>query len=361
MLCFPSSPLRSGGVLALVFVFALVGCKPEPANSQGAATVSVRVAPVTAGETVEAPLRFAGVVRAVQRATLTFQVSGTLRERPVELGQSVNPGQLLARLYNPALQPARDSAAARLRELETRFDQAQREWQRASRLHERGVVSEQELEQLAARRDALRAGMATAEAELAEASRLLEESVLRAPFAGQVEALPVEPDEFVSAGQPVVRLASPSGLEVEVRLPAYLLDRVAPGQSLPVWLVRQRDVEPWQGTVVEVARGSAVRGELHPVLVSLPPASMETGAPVEVGIMPERNDGVSVPLLAVIRDANGAAVYRVRDSVVERVPVTVDRVMGERAILANSPLTSGEQVVYAGMSRLVDGDRVEIH
>ena len=348
---------------ALLAVLSVSGCRgggTESGENAENTPVSVRVSAVTGGQMEEIPLRFSGIVRAAQRATLTFQVSGTLKERPVELGQTVKPGDVLARLYNPALEPARDSAAARLDELRTQFEQAQREWERSSRLHQRGVVSEQTLEQIAARRDSLRASMATAEASLAEATRLLEESVLKAPFAGQVEALLVERDEFVGAGQPVMRLSSPLGREVEVRVPAHLLGHVRIGQELPVWLVQDRNREPATGTVVEIAQGSSIRGELHPVLVSLPPNSPSSGEPVEVGIAPVRESAITVPLLAVVRDSTGTSVFRVQDQVAQRVPVQVDRVIGERVMVHPGALSPGDQVVYAGMTRLVDGDTVEV-
>ena len=348
---------------ALLAVLSVSGCRgggTESGENAENTPVSVRVSAVTGGQMEEIPLRFSGIVRAAPRATLTFQVSGTLKERPVELGQTVKPGDVLARLYNPALEPARDSAAARLDELRTQFEQAQREWERSSRLHQRGVVSEQTLEQIAARRDSLRASMATAEASLAEATRLLEESVLKAPFAGQVEALLVERDEFVGAGQPVMRLSSPLGREVEVRVPAHLLGHVRIGQELPVWLVQDRNREPATGTVVEIAQGSSIRGELHPVLVSLPPNSLSSGEPVEVGIAPVRESAITVPLLAVVRDSTGTSVFRVQDQVAQRVPVQVDRVIGERVMVHPGALSPGDQVVYAGMTRLVDGDTVEV-
>ncbi|MGX1200416.1 efflux RND transporter periplasmic adaptor subunit [Marinobacter sp. MBR-105] len=348
---------------ALLAVLSVAGCRgggTESGENAENTPVSVRVSAVTGGQMEEIPMRFSGIVRAAQRATLTFQVSGTLKERPVELGQTVKPGDVLARLYNPALEPARDSAAARLDELRTQFEQAQREWERSSRLHQRGVVSEQTLEQIAARRDSLRASMATAEASLAEATRLLEESVLKAPFAGQVEALLVERDEFVGAGQPVMRLSSPLGREVEVRVPAHLLGHVRIGQELPVWLVQDRNREPATGTVVEIAQGSSIRGELHPVLVSLPPNSLSSGEPVEVGIAPVRESAITVPLLAVVRDSTGTSVFRVQDQVAQRVPVEVDRVIGERVMVHPGALSPGDQVVYAGMTRLVDGDTVEV-
>ena len=356
--------------MALLVVAALtaVACSKSSDDSvaannaaaSGPAVVHVRTAAVEGGDAREVSLRFAGIVRASQRATLTFQLSGTLTERKVELGQTVKAGAVLARIYSPALEPARDSASARLDELITNYEQAEREWQRARSLSERGVVSEQSLEQIAARRDGLKAGVATARASLAEASKMLEENTLKAPFAGRVEALLVEQDEFVAAGQPVMRLSSPKGREVEVRVPVYMLNHVSLGAELPVWSVQDRSQAPVQGSVVEIAQAGAIRGELQPLLVNLPANTLNAGVPVEVGITPQTIAALTVPLLAVIRDVNATAsstfspqassssnfiplpspsassitsVFLVRDGVARRTPVTVLRILGERVAI----------------------------
>ncbi|UQG59252.1 efflux RND transporter periplasmic adaptor subunit [Marinobacter sp. M3C] len=369
--------------MALLVVAALtaVACSKSSDDSvaannaaaSGPAVVHVRTAAVEGGDAREVSLRFAGIVRASQRATLTFQLSGTLTERKVELGQTVKAGAVLARIYSPALEPARDSAIARLDELITNYEQAEREWQRARSLSERGVVSEQSLEQIAARRDGLKAGVATARASLAEASKMLEENTLKAPFAGRVEALLVEQDEFVAAGQPVMRLSSPKGREVEVRVPVYMLNHVSLGAELPVWSVQDRSQAPVQGSVVEIAQAGAIRGELQPLLVNLPANTLNAGVPVEVGITPQTIAALTVPLLAVIRDVNATAsstfspqassssstsVFLVRDGVARRTPVTVLRILGERVAISAEGLVAGDQVVYAGMTKLADGDTV---
>ncbi|MFT7365590.1 MAG: RND family efflux transporter MFP subunit [Pseudomonadales bacterium] len=376
-----------GTALLVVAALTAVACSKSTGETVTSTTapspavVHVRTAAVEGGDARAVSLRFAGIVRASQRATLTFQLSGTLTERRVELGQTVEVGDVLARIYSPALEPARDSASARLDELTTNYQQSQREWQRASSLRERGVVSEQALEQIAARRDGLKASVATARASLAEASKMLEENTLKAPFSGRVEALLVEQNEFVAAGQPVMRISSPKGREVEVRVPVYLLDYVSLGVSLPVWSVQDRSQAPVQGSVIEIAQAGAIRGELQPLLVNLPANTLNAGMPVEVGITPQTTAALTVPLLAVIRDVNAAAssafsplsssssnsipgpssstsVFLVRDGVARRTPVTVLRILGERAAIEAESLVAGDQVVYAGMTKLADGDTV---
>lgn len=360
----PSNRILAPLVLSLLAAL-IAGCAESvSAPATPANAITVRTAPVSTNETAAEPLRFAGIVQARQRATLTFQVSGTLRDRPVELGEQVEPDQVLATLYNPGLEPAQDSARARLQELQTQLAQARRESDRSRKLFERGVVSAQTLEQLDSRRDSLEAGVATARAALAEARRMVAESSLKAPFAGRVEALLVEEDEFVNAGQPVARISSPSGREVEVRVPAYLLEQVTLGQQLPIWSVQERRRAPVTGSIIEIAQPSAVRGELHAVLVSLPDGTLEAGVPVEVGIAPPSESLTTVPLLSVIRSATGTSVFRVVEDgdrpTAERVNITVERIAGEQAIIGDGPLKPGDQVVYAGMTRVTQGDAVEI-
>lgn len=368
MIRYPfASPARAllATLAALVYLF-VSGCDASrPANAAVQAetaplATTVRVAEVSGGQTTGVPLRFSGIVQAAQRATLTFQVSGTLRSRRVTLGQQVAAGQVLGQVYNPGLAPAADSARARLEELNTQYRQAQREWERSRQLRERGVVSEQALEQLAARRDGLKASVATAEASLAEAQRLLAESDLKAPFPGRIEALLVEEDEFVAAGQPVLRMSAQGRREVEIRVPAYLLDQLRLGEALPVWPVHDRRLPAARGQIVEIAQPGAVRGELHPVLVSLPADSLDSGTPVEVELTPQQPEALTVPLLSVVRGPGGASVFRVRDGRADRLPVSVQRVIGERVAVAADGLQAGDQVVYAGMTRLVDGDLVEV-
>ena len=343
-------------VLVGVVVSALLaGCADDESL---APPVTVRVAPVMAGEAQE-PLRFAGVVRSRQRAELTFQVSGTLQERLVEIGAPVQAGDLLARLQNPQLLPARDSARARLREAEAQARQAEQEYQRGLPLRERGVLSEQNIEQLLARRDSLRAAVDTARAALAEAEQLVREGELRAPFNGVVEAVLAEPGEFVAAGQPALRISSPKGFEVEVRIPEALRAGIEPDMTLPVWRVMDRDSVPLEGVVTEIGRGSR-RGELYPLVVSLDDEALVPGVAVEVGVLRPLSEALTLPVLAVVRSAGGTAVFRVRDGMAQRLPITVLQLAGEQVLVRGDDIVAGDRVVYAGLSRLVDGDRVEI-
>lgn len=382
-----SGSFFSVAACSLIAVSILItGCSPgESSEIEQTAPVSVRVAPVVAEAEAE-PLRFAGTVQARQRAELTFQVNGTLQSRPVKLGQAVERGEVLAKLYNPQLEPARDSAKARLRELQSQARQAKRELERAEKLHKRGVQSVQGLEQARAALEGLEASVATARAALAEAEQMVGEMEMRSPFAGRIESLSVEAGEFISAGKPVISLSAADGVEVEIRVPEYLLGDLAPGDELPVWLVRQRQ-DGYSGrvraTIAEVAQSSGDTGKLQTLVVHLedPPATDTpvartavteaaapvtmaavpvAGTPVEVGIPVLSHGALSVPMLSVMRTRDGAAVFRVREGKVQRVPVRIVQLLGENVLVRSQSLVPDDPVVFAGLSRLADGDSVEV-
>lgn len=397
-------PRSSGTVSAAAVYFSatavllaglLSGCSPgETSEIAQMQSVTVRVAPVVSDPTAE-PLRFAGTVQPRQRAVLTFQVNGTLQERPVKLGQAVAKDQLLAKLYNPQLEPARDSARAKLRELQAQAKQSARELERAEKLHQKGVQSVQVVEQARAAEETLEASVATARAAVAEAEQMAAETELRAPFAGRIEALSVEAGEFISPGQPVISLAGADAMEVAIRVPAYLLADLQTGDDLPVWLVREPGAGSAQGTVpaivpasvAEIAQSGGRVGSLQTVLVhledpppqipvavsqdsagavaeSLPTAPLSAvpvaGTAVEVGIPGHKAPSLSVPMLAVMRSRDGAAVFRVRDGKAERVPVTIVQLLGEDVLVSSNALGPDDSVVFAGLTRLADGDAVEI-
>jgi len=363
--CFSLEPIMSARILALLVVLSLLqACSraqslDEPPDSVISA-VPVRVAPVELRAGTEV-LRFASVARVRQRANLTFQVAGVIAEREVEIGQEVAQGQVLVRLYNPQLLPARDAAQARLDQLHSELKQARRDLERTQTLNEEGVLPIRDLEQQRSRVEGLESALANARANLEQAEQLSRESSLRAPFAGHIEEVLLEPGEFVQAGQPVLRLAAREGLETEVQVPAHLLTGLNVGEVVPVWSTLSG--EQFEGVVSEIAMGSSGSGALYPVLVSLSgPAlsTLRTGAALEVGINRQRAEQLLIPLNAVMRSAEGLTVFRVVGDRVSRVPITVGQIQGDYVVVEQGPLSQHDAVVYAGLTRLAEGDRVEV-
>lgn len=344
-------------LLLALLIWSLLAKATSPPPAPPEAVRFVRTAPVMAMVDVER-LRLPGLLRATNTAELAFLQTGQLAERRVIRGQRVEAGATLALLYNSSLTPGLSAADARLNEVRTQFEQVDREQRRLRDLHERNLVSTEELERIIARRDALAQVVDQAEAEQRRASEQLAEASLRAPFAGTVMDVLAEPGEFVAAGQAVVILAGNGALEVALDLGAERAARLALGQ--PASVRGSEGSGEHAATVVEV--GLAGSGRPAPIRLRLDqaPSDWRPGMAVEVELAFSNPERMSVPLGAVVDPGSGQPrIFRIDDGRATLIPVALGPVRAGRIII-DGPVAAGDQVVIAGHSQLLDQEIVRI-
>ena len=127
----------------LGLTLALWGCADEP---EPVATQPQPVKLFTVDSTAEGQLRhYPGKVVATEGSELAFRVSGQLVKFPVRAGEEVKKGQLLA-----ALDPA--DFRNQLADRQAQYDLANSQYQRSISLHERGVISEAQFDEIKAKR-----------------------------------------------------------------------------------------------------------------------------------------------------------------------------------------------------------------
>ena len=360
-------PINSLALWGLALAVVLSACSEsaevaEMAAEETSAAIPVRVATVERRSDDEL-LRFSSTSRVRQRASLTFQVGGVIETRSVEIGEQVSAGQTLMTLYSPALQPAAQAAQFRLEQLQADKTQADRELERLKTLYERGVIPMQELEQQATRSESLVSAVNNARATAEQAESLLRESQLIAPFSGSVEQILVEPGEFAQPGQAVLRIASADQLEAEIRVPAHLTESLMPGQELTAWrsLGSTDDTDAVMPVIIlEIGQSSTGQNSLYPVVVSLPDRQIRTGEALEIGVPRRSESALVIPMSAVMRSADGLTVFQHINNRVTRVAIEVEQLQGEFAVIKPGALQEGAQIVYAGITRLAEGDQIEV-
>ncbi len=347
---------------AAMSLVGLVGCgadeQPQPPEQADALDSAhyVRVAEAEVVESV-APLPFSGTVTASSGANLAFQTEGRIARRLVEVGQSVRAGEVLLELDNPQLEPALDAARARVQELTTRFDQAQRDEQRVEGLLKQGAATTEEHEQVRANARALEAGLALARAERSRAQALLEESRLKAPFAGEITALMVDEGQIVAPGHTALALSGENHLELEIGVLARMLTVLEVGQEVTLSVFGE--TLEVRGQISRIATAS-LPGALNRVVIRLPDdARLHAGMTLGVALPSTPNQTLlSVPLRAVVDIGLGAPrVFRLSEDQVSARPVRLVRILGER-VLVDGDLAAGDLLVIAGLSGLRDGQRV---
>lgn len=350
------SPLVAAGVLAVGVAGPLMASDDAQAPAPSRA---VRVAEASASTTAKT-LTYFGVVTSTDASSLAFQQPGRVQERPVDVGQQVKAGDLIARLDARGYANAVAASRARVDELEVRREQLLRDVERTQRLQAAGAATTEELEKVSSGLATLEAGLAATKTQLAEASRTQSETTIRAPFDGVITAVFAGRGEVVGAGQPVVALvADADRLEVEIEVPEQTIGKVSIGQSVEVRFPLA-DVQSAKGTVVSRANASSAR-RLFAVRVQLDAHSgLLAGMSAEVHIDLPGEPAVSVPVESLVNAyGQSTQIFRIRDAVAERVEVDLIGLRGSQALLRPGAIEAREKVVVGGQSTLLPGESVQ--
>lgn len=349
-----SSILATGAAVALVVVRA------SPAR--GSAAAAERLVAVDRVDLValDRSLAFSGVVRADRRAKLAFTVSARLMKRPVDVGDRVRRGDLLAIVDRAAYSNALQAAEADLERAKTNASQLALDEKRSSRLFSSNAAGREEVEKVRTGLRATRAAVAAAEAQVSETKRLLRETRLVAPFEGVVTSVHLEPGEIAAPGRPVVVISAVDELEVEVEVPESARAWAKEGREVDVALPFAEGVEI-RGEVVSIGSAAEGPGRLFPLVVRLPAHErLAPGTTAQVRLSPPERRSLTVPVSAVVDPSGRApAVFCVREGRAVRVPIVVAGLHGERVGVSGA-LMDGEPVVVGGHSNLVDGDVVRV-
>ena len=136
--CFSSVVLLSTPLLLLLGACSKSAPAPEPVR----AVKTVVIAPATAGSNYE----YAAEIRARVESRLGFRVGGKMVERPVNVGDTVKAGQVLARLDPRDLRLGEDVARAAVASAAVNLQQAEADFKRYGDLRDQGFISGAELE-----------------------------------------------------------------------------------------------------------------------------------------------------------------------------------------------------------------------
>ena len=332
---------------------------PEPVRAVKLLTVGV--------QPLQAQHEYAGQVRARTEASLGFQVGGKIAQRPVELGQRVRAGQLLAELDPQDYRLAAQAAQAQVSAAQTQRDLAAADAKRYGALKEQNFISGAELER---RQATLRSAQAALEQARAQASTQGNQTAytrLVAKVAGVVTAVLAEPGQVVSAGTPVLRIAVDGPRDVEFAVPEDQLAQLAPGQTVQVRLWAGQAL--LRGKVREVAASADPVTRTYAVKVAIDSAGSTPpplGATAYVALGATRSAGpaavMHLPTSALLRQGQGTAVwvYEPGSGTVRAQPVQIAGADGNSAVVA-SGLSPGMQVVAAGVHVLSPGQKVTVY
>ena len=279
--------------------------------------------------------------RAKEAIDVTPRISSVVAAIHFEEGQSVNSGEVLVELDSREIRADLDLAEANLRERRSRFG-------RLETLAASQVVSEVELEEIQAQ-------LQVAEAQVNSARARLEDTIIRAPFSGEVGLRRVSIGGLVQPATVITTLDDTAVMKLEFSVPEEYLSVMREGLAIEANAAAWPD-RAFIGTVTSVdSRVDPMTRSL--AVVALMPnedRALKPGMFLQVDISRRRENVVLAPEGALVPRQGRQFVYVVDEGRAEERQVTLgSRRPGQVEII--NGLEPGEQIVTQGVQRIRDG------
>ena len=201
--------------------------------SREAAPVELAVSDLFTAQviTLAQGLPVSGALKAVNSAFVKARVAGELQGLTVREGDFVKAGQVIARIdvseYAARVRQAQQLASS----AKAQTDVAQRQYDNNQALVNEGFISKTALDTSLANLNAARASYQAAVAGADIASKSVQDTVLKAPIAGQVAQRLAQPGERVGIDTRVIEIVDLGQLELEASLSASDGAQVRIGQT----------------------------------------------------------------------------------------------------------------------------------
>jgi membrane fusion protein, multidrug efflux system len=221
------------GIFLMMFFF-LVGCEKEPIAEK---KIVRPVMAMKVGEVTQFRQRqFPGKAKATQELELSFRVSGPLVTLPVNIGDNVATGDVVARIDPRDYEVNVSNAMGQLNQARAVLTRAEADFKRISNIYEEdpGATSQVAVDQARQDRDSARANVQSLTASVATAKDQLSYTYLKAPFDGVVVSKFVENFEDVQAKQPILRIVDKSSIEMVINIPENLISLVPDAINIEV-------------------------------------------------------------------------------------------------------------------------------
>lgn len=376
------------GLIAVVFFFLVlvlvVGLAWELFFPKPAEVRTVVVQSSSNPQSDETLLNASGYVTARREATVSSKITGKVMEVRVEEGSQVEAGQELARLddanatKNVHLAEAQwEASKTALEETKAGLRQARRELDRLARLATEKILSASELDRaeadvqvLEARLKRQHAEAAVVEQQVALWKQELDDTIIRAPFAGVVTSKNAQPGEMISpmsAGgftrTGICTIVDMESLEIEVDVSESYINRVEAGQPVvatldayPDWRIPARVV-----AIIPTADRQKATVKVRVGFDALDPRILpEMSVKVAFQSGEERSPShhaIQIPKSALHREGSLDFVWIVRGGRVERRAISIETLHKDKASVV-AGLNGGERIVVQGSENLADGDRI---
>jgi membrane fusion protein, multidrug efflux system len=346
-------PLLSFGLALPLFA----GCEPTAANAAppSAAPGSEVATTIVAQKAVPRYLTLTGSLIPNQDSDVAADGVGKVVQVFVERGSFVKAGAPLVRLDARNAELSSSAAKAALEIAKAERTLAQKECDRADMLFKERAISSAEHDRSRTACEARGWSIEAASTQARIAEKALGDTIVRAPFAGQVADRYVSVGEFVGPGAKVATLLELEPIRLELSVPEAALPAIKEGQNVE-FEVAGYPGERFTGSVryLGPAVRRASRDQLIEAVVENHDRRLRPGMFATARIGVQSAELPLIPATAIKKEGTSERIFVVKAGRLEERLVQIGERSGDQVAIENG-VAAGEHVVTSVTAELKDG------
>ncbi|MEJ5145327.1 efflux RND transporter periplasmic adaptor subunit [Sphingobacterium sp. MYb388] len=321
----------------VMVALGLLGCNGSNAEKEIKEEIPSVNAFLLQREALTDTLVISGELQAFLQVDLYAKVNSFVRQLNVDVGSRVSKGQLLAVMDAPEMNAQQDAVSSRLQSQEAIYMASKATYDRLFETSKTpGTISQNDLEQAQARKNADYAQLQALKAMLRESKNNRDYLEIRAPFSGIITSRNVSPGAFVGAGAgaaPLFTLQEQDKLRLIIHIPESNAGSIRLGQSVDFTV---RSI-PGQVFSSKAARLSgALDNTLRAQRIEMDVANKDNKLlpgmipEVQLALQSSGDDTFVIPQSALLRSSLGTFVIKVQQGKTIWVPVQTGISSGDR-------------------------------
>ena len=323
----------------------------------------VKIQEINSSQNENLNIDFPAQISPTQKTILAFKYAGKIKSINFESGDFVKKGQVIATIDDSDYKVNLEAFSKKYEAANAVVQNAEAQFSRAEKLYKGGAMPKKDYDNALMQKNVAISTLKEASAGLENARNTLNDTKIIAPYDGYIDKKIVEVGAVVPEGGPVVSYISNDITDISVN--ASLKDIEYIKNASDINFKDNSTEKIYTLKVKSIAQNPDSINLTYPVTFTFLNLekdekflSGQTGT-VTISVKNNENPEILIPLNALFED-NGSNVYLFKNGIAVKTAVEIGELRETNKISIVKGLKNGDKVIVAGVSKLVDGDKVKL-
>ena len=347
-------------ILLFLIIFIFTTCKKDVEEE---IIRPVKIQEINSIQDGSFNIDFPAQISPTQKTVLAFKCAGKIKNINFESGDFVKKGQVIATIDNKDYMVNLEAFSKKYEAAKAVAQNAEVQFSRAEKLYKGGALAKKDYDNALMQKNVAISTLKEASAGLENARNTLNDTKIIAPYDGYIDKKIVEVGTVVPEGGPVISFISNEITDISVN--ASLKDIEYIKNASDINFKDNSTEKIYTLKVKSIAQNPDSINLTYPVTFTFSNLekdekflSGQTGT-VTISVKNNGNQEILIPLDALFED-NGSNVYLFKNGIAVKTPIKIGELRETDKISIVKGLKTGDKVIVAGVSKLVDGDRVKL-